>query len=93
MTCTELKASVTLEQVDNMLHAIGYEDSKIRGRTKHVYTAWRNYYQTGKHKDDGWKKLCELGLARESRKNVFHVTEKGFLFLGRLFKFKFEEES
>jgi len=51
--------TLTVEQIDNMKHAIGFDQKKVK-RGKHG--AYRNYYTTCKP-HDGWETLVETGYA------------------------------
>jgi hypothetical protein len=71
----------TIEQIDNMKHAIGFVQKKvIRGK----YEAYRNYYTTSKP-HDGWETLVEGGYADKTpfpqgvgdNPMMYSVTKKG----------------
>lgn len=71
--------TLSMEQLDNMRHAIGYEPTALRkGQTS--YTALRNYFSCA-HADAVWEDLVDRGLAYASTmgKGVcYHVTADGF---------------
>ena len=65
--------SVTINQLDNMKHAIGYKrDSVKRGK----YRSYRNYYASGAT-DESWEHLINQGYATGGN-GYYHVSEKGF---------------
>lgn len=81
--------AITIEQLDNMKHAIGYKrDTVKRGK----YTAYRNYFATSVA-DEHWERLCEKGCAfsQNGKKYVFyHLTEKGFELLEMILDIRIE---
>ena len=79
--------SVTLSQINNMKHAIGFEKDKVTGRKYRKYEAYRNYYATNEN-CDGFSRLVDLvdkGLMSMRQNGTdgwfFHVTKRGFEFL------------
>lgn len=52
--------SITIEQLDNMKHAIGYRREKVKKNGK--YEAYRNYYFTPTP-DESWQDLVNKGYA------------------------------
>lgn len=87
-----LTASATANQIRMMKHAIGFEQRRVR---RGKYVAWRNYF-FGCGKDFEWEKLVGWGLAvkREEPddKVYYHVSEKGFEFLGDILGVKIVED-
>lgn len=91
---TNLETQITLGQINNMKHCIGFTNKKIkRGK----YETYRNYYTTCGD-NENWDKLVELGLAgkRNSRMagdftKVYWVTKEGMEFLGELLGCKIGE--
>lgn len=86
---------VTMAQIDNMMHAIGYEARKVKRK---IYKAYRNYFTTSKP-DADWQKLVELGLATTEpfehgvgeNPTVYYVSEEGFTLLSVLLGIKISE--
>jgi hypothetical protein len=80
-----LRKVITLETYDNMIHAIGLDNAKPkRGK----YEAYRNYYVTNNREEETsvFDIVIREGLvARGGCSDVqvsFHVTQKGFEFIG-----------
>lgn len=90
--------TVTLEQIDNMKHCIGYEVQRVKGRKYKKYEAFRNYYTTVDN-HPGWDKLCEQGLAIKrdfkmgggDNPQIYFVTEEGIKFLSEITGVKITE--
>lgn len=68
--------SVTLEQLECMRHAIGWDQS-----TELAQLAWRNYYNTDSN-DKQLEPLVEQGLMCLACPNYYMVTKEGARFLG-----------
>lgn len=68
--------SITIEQLDNMKHALGYKRDKVkRGK----YEAYRNYYATPTI-DESWQQLVDKGYAICGKVNkyvLYSVSAKG----------------
>lgn len=72
---------MTLEQINNMKHCIGYDRKHVkRGK----YEAYRNYFNVGDSKDDSWDELVTEGYARQYERFdqiIYCVSEKGMKLL------------
>ena len=79
--------SISIEQLDNMKHAIGYERSEVkRGK----YEAYRNYFTTN-GPEESWEKLCDKGYAVSgagAKYVVYHVSDKGLELMENLLDIK-----
>lgn len=86
---------VTLKQINNMKHCIGFKGESVKRRK---YVAYRNYYTTS-DSDLSWDNLVCLGLA--SKRNFPHgvgdnpkcyaVSKSGIELLERLLECKITE--
>ena len=82
---------VSVKQIENMKHCIGFSESRVKGKKNRKYDAWRNYFTTG-GPDKDWDNLVEQGLAfREvfphgggSDPKLYYVSLDGFEFLGKI---------
>ena len=84
--------SITVEQIGNMKHAIGFDQRRVkRGK----YEAYRNYYTTpAPHA--GWEELVEKGYAEKhpfpqgvgENPMMYRVTQKGIETLGGILGIK-----
>lgn len=63
---TSIEDKITMKQIGNMKHAIGFDRKKVkRGK----YSAYRNYYTTV-DRNQSWDELVELSFAtRKEFKN------------------------
>lgn len=93
MVNSKLYEKVTVKQIDDMKHALGFDNRKVRGTKHRKYEPYRNYFCAGGKDIDDWKELVELGFAEESKENCFHVTSDGRIFLERVTGIHFLEES
>lgn len=79
--------TITIEQLDNMKHAIGYKRDKV----KHgKYEAYRNYF-TASTTDESWQQLVEKGYAlctKGEKAMIYNLSEKGFELLEVLLDIK-----
>lgn len=73
--------NVTYKQIDIMKHTIGFNRGRIRGTKYRRYAPYRNYFGAGLADIADIKKLVEIGLMKEYRKNCFEVTDDGREFL------------
>ena len=84
--------TLSMEQLDNMRHAIGYEPTNLRkGQTS--YTAMRNYFSCA-HAEADWEDLVERDLAYASTmgKGVcYHLTANGFELLSYVHRVTIKE--
>ena len=91
MSCDE----VTLNQINNMKHCIGFKGEGVKRRK---YVAYRNYYTTS-GSDPSWDSLVGLGLAiKRSFPNgvgdnpkCYAVSKSGIELLERLLECKITE--
>ena len=85
-------SDITVFQIEEMQHAIGFDKNRVTGNKRRIMHCYRNYYCT--HKDDkNWLNLVDRGLAnmRFPDKNgivYFHLTNEGFKFLSNLCGFE-----
>lgn len=73
--------NVTYKQIDIMKHTIGFNRGRIRGTKYHRYAPYRNYFDASPADITDIKRLVEIGLMKEYRKNWFEVTDDGKDFL------------
>ena len=86
---------VTLKQISNMKHCIGFKGSSVKRRK---YVAYRNYYTTPDN-DKGWDELVSLELAIKwpfgngcgKNPQCYCVSKKGIELLERLLECKITE--
>ena len=81
---------ITVNQIDDMKHAIGFDKSKTTGIKHRKMYAYRNYYMSYK-KMEGWENLVNLRLATrsgEEQKIYYSLTTKGLSFLAKLCGFE-----
>lgn len=79
-----LYEKVTYKQIDDMKHAIGFDNRKVRGTKHRRYEPYRNYFNAGGRDVEDWEQLVSLGFATKSRENWYHVSVDGRLFLKRV---------
>lgn len=83
---------VTFKQIDDMKHALGFDNRKVTGTKHRKYEPYRNYFCAGGNDIDDWKILVGLGFSEEGKDNYFRVTADGRDFLERVMGIKFLEE-
>ena len=90
------KVRLTLDQIDDMRHAIGFEPSNIRkGQRRYIFS--RNYFAATRGRPDpDWEDLMVQGFAErsdipEERLTYYAVTPQGIRVLERIFRINFEE--
>ena len=88
------RVRLTLDQIDNMRHAIGFEPSSTR-KGQQRYTFYRNYFTTS-GPDPEWEDLMIQGFAArrdvpEERRTYYSVTPQGIRVLEDIFRIHFEE--
>lgn len=93
MVSSALYEKVTFKQIDNMKHALGFDNRKVTGTKHRKYIPYRNRFYAGEKDVEDWKTLVELGFAQEFSTDNFCVTDDGRFFLERVTGIKFEEES
>lgn len=93
MVSSNLYEAVTFKQIDNMKHALGFDNRKVTGTKHRKYIPYRNRFFAGGKDIEDWKSLVDLGFAEEVCANNFCVTADGRFFLERVTGIKFEEES
>ncbi|MDO5559392.1 MAG: hypothetical protein Q4F95_07300 [Oscillospiraceae bacterium] len=75
---------VTYKQIDDMKHAIGFDNRKVRGTKNRRYEPYRNYFDAGERDIEDLDKLVKIGLMTKRKfhnNTVYHVTEDGKTFL------------
>ena len=93
MVNSAIYEKVTYKQIDDMKHALGFDNRKVMGTKHRTYEPYRNRFQAGGKDVEDWKVLVSLGFAVESQENWFSVTADGRLFLEYVTGIKFLEES
>lgn len=93
MVSSALYEKVTFKQIDDMKHALGFDNRKVTGTKHRRYIPYRNRFYAGGKDVEDWKTLVELGLAKEFSIDNFCVTDDGKFFLERVTGIKFEDES
>lgn len=86
---------VTVKQIDNMKHALGYEARSVKRK---AYEAYRNHYTTSTP-SKSWENLVELGLAEKrpfprgvgAEPMIYAVSDAGIGFLSDLLGIKITE--
>lgn len=73
--------NVTFKQIDDMKHAIGFDDRKVKGTKYRRYEPYRNFFDAGKPDIADMEKLVEIGLMTKSREHLYHVNDDGKKFL------------
>lgn len=84
MVSSAIYEKVTYKQIDDMKHAIGFENRKVTGTKHRKYEPYRNYFYTGSADASDWKQLVSIGFAKEGQENYFRVTDDGREFLRRV---------
>lgn len=82
---------VSLDQLENMKHCIGFSGDKVCGRKNRKYTAYRNYFTTSDN-NQNWDNLVVQGLAEKeafpaghgNNPQIYTVTNAGIEFLSRI---------
>lgn len=79
---------LTIDQIDDMRHAVGLEPRKLR-KNQWKCTVYRNYFTTCRP-ETSWEDLCKKGLAEmasypEERCVVYRVTPDGLKALQYIF--------
>ena len=75
---------ITLKQIENMKHCIGFRPDRVKGRKYRKYVVFRNYYTTSDI-NLSWENLVEFGYATKRKHDngvggnpqVYFVTRKG----------------
>ena len=85
--CKEL--SLTIDQIDNMRHAVGLDVRELR-KNQWKFKAYRNYFTTSWAGNKSWDDLCTKGLAQraeyiDDRCVVYRVTSDGLKVLQYIF--------
>jgi len=83
--------SISISEIENMKHCIGFEKSKVTGTKHRKMSAYRNYYTTS-DVEPKFQNLITQGLMAEhpyprgcgDNPKCYTVTEKGFKFLSEL---------
>lgn len=88
--------SITLKQIKNMKHAIGYRRERVK---RNKYIMFRNYYTTNGN-NQSWDELVGLELANKryyhngcgDNPQVYFVSKKGIELLEQLLECKIVED-
>ena len=84
---------ISLDQIDDMRHAIGYEPTQMR-RGQRCFKFMRNYFFCSQPSPT-WEDLCKHGLAgatpRSEREIIYYVSADGLKALEYIYKVRFEE--
>ena len=90
--------AVTLNQINEMKHCIGYEKGRVKGTKNRKYTAWRNYFTTSGY-DFNWDNLVEQDLAERrdfkgggENAKMYFVSLKGMKFLSDILDVEITED-
>lgn len=84
--------TLSMEQLDDMRHAIGYEPTDLR-KGQRGYTAQRNYF-TCPHANGDWEDLVSRGLASASTFGTgvcYRLTDDGFAVLSYVHRVEIKE--
>lgn len=92
----DLREEITLKQIENMKHCIGFRGDRVKRKK---YVAFRNYYTTSGD-SQSWDGLVSLELAVKrpfpngggKNPQCYFVTKKGMDLLGRLLECKIVED-
>ena len=92
-------ADITLRQIENMKHCIGFRGDRVKGRKYRKYVAYRNYHTTSDN-NLNWDELVKLELAVKrsfpsgvgDNPQCYFVTEKGMELLGKLLECEIVED-
>lgn len=85
-------SDITVYQIENMKHAVGFNESKITGTKHRIMHCYRNHFCD--HKDNkSWNDLVTRGLARMGNPHQngivnYYLTKDGFKFLADLCGFE-----
>lgn len=92
MIDASLYENVTYKQINDMKHALGFDNGNVTGTNHRTFIPYRNsFHASGKDIKD-WKNLVTLGFAIEQSENTFSVTPDGTLFLEKVTGITFELE-
>lgn len=85
--------SLSLEQIDNMKHAVGFKHSKVR---RGKYFAYRNYYTTSGN-DASWDDLVNQGIATNrplynGQGLIYFLSDRGMAVLSKILGLTISEE-
>lgn len=84
MVNSSVYEKVTYKQIDDMKHAIGFDNQKMRGTKHRKYEPYRNYFDAGPRDSEDWEQLVSIGLATKSGEHWYRVSDDGRLFLKRV---------
>lgn len=93
MVNSAIYEKVTYKQIDDMKHALGFDERKVRGTKHRRYEPYRNYFNAGERDVKDWEQLVTIGFATKSRENWYHVSDDGRIFLKRVTGVEFLPES
>jgi hypothetical protein len=91
--------TVTSTQLDNMKHALGFDNKHVTGIKHRKYAAYRNYFTTADN-ESSWDNLVEQGLAIKrpfphgcgDNPQAYSVSEEGLMFLSKTMEIKITED-
>lgn len=81
MVNSAIYEKVTYKQIDNMKHAIGFSNRRVRGTKHRRYEPYRNYFNTGECDVTDWEQLVDIGFADKGKDNWYSVSDDGREFL------------
>lgn len=93
MVNSSIYQKITYKQIDDMKHALGFDNRKVRGTKHRRFVPYRNYFNAGSRDIEDWEQLVAIGFAEKSRENWYHVSADGRIFLERVMGVKFLPES
>ena len=67
MVNSSVYEKVTYKQIDDMKHAIGFDNQKVRGTKYRKYEPYRNYYDASP-RDSGLGTACFNRISNEKRR-------------------------
>ena len=93
MVDSNVYENVTYKKIDDMKHAIGFDNRKVKGTKHRKYEPYRNYFCAGECDTQSWNHLVEMGFAEKYSDNYYAVSEDGRFFLELVTGVKILEES
>ncbi|GKU79811.1 hypothetical protein [Paenibacillus sp. L3-i20] len=86
-----MSETITLNQIDEMKHCIGYDKKHVkRGK----YRAYRNYFNNGDEQCPSWEELVSKGYAKQFKQFdaiIYCLTDAGKLLLEKILDVKITE--
>lgn len=81
MVGSAIYEKVTYKQIDDMKHALGFNNRKVHGTKHRRYEPYRNYFNTGECDVKDWEQLVAIGFADKGKDNWYSVSGDGREFL------------